>query len=84
MFPLQKACLGPVLDPAKNKGNDMTQWFIKDNGKIIPRRMVNKLMAENLAPSNEVEKGNMDSFDNKIISILGDSIDLNPVAPGPK
>ena len=45
---------------------------------------MNKLMAENLAPSNEVEKGNMDSFDNKIISILGDSIDLNPVAPGPK
>ena len=38
------------------------------------------MTAKHLAPRNEVEKGKMDAFDKKFISILGDSIDLPPEA----
>ena len=34
-----------------------------------------------MAPRNEVEKGNIYAFANKVISILGESIDLPPAAP---
>ena len=62
----------------------MTQWIINYNENIIPRRTVKKLMAENLSPINEVEKSKRRTFDKKFVSILGDSIDLPPVAPDPK
>ena len=66
-YPLfQKACLGRVLGPAKNEGNETTQWILNDNGNIIPRRTVKKLAYNNLPPRNEVEKGNRDAFYNKI------------------
>ena len=41
-------------------------------------------MSNHLDPSNEVEKGNRGLFENKIISILGYSIDLLPATPDPK
>ena len=66
MFQPQKECLGIVLGPDKNEGNETTQWIIKDNGNIIPRRTVKKLAYNNLPPRNEVEKGNRDAFYNKI------------------
>ena len=43
-----------------------------------------KLREDHLSPSNEVKKVNMDSFEKKIRSILGGSIDLPPAALDPK
>ena len=37
-------------------------------------------MDDHLYPINEVEKGKRDAFDKKIISILGESIELPPAA----
>ena len=68
--------MGCVLGPAKNKVSDITRWFLKENGKIIPRCTMNNLAYEYLSPKNEVEKGNRDAFDNKMISILCESIDF--------
>ena len=31
-FPFPKAMLGRCLGPAKNEGNEMTQWILKQNG----------------------------------------------------
>ena len=81
MLLLQKACLGHVLGPAKNGGNGTTQWILKDNGKIIPRRRAKNLTTEHLGPSNEIKKGKLDAFGNIIRYILGNSIDLPPAAP---
>ena len=36
-FPFQTQSLGRVLGPAKNAGNEMSQWILKDNGKVVPR-----------------------------------------------
>jgi hypothetical protein len=35
-FPFQKEQLGHCLGPAKNEGNEMAQWVLKDNGKVVP------------------------------------------------
>ena len=53
-FPFIKAMLGRVLGPAKNEGNEMTQWCLKSNRKVVPRLTVKPLTSELLAPSNDV------------------------------
>ncbi len=35
-FPFQKEHLGCCLGPAKNEGNEMAQWVLRDNGKVVP------------------------------------------------
>jgi hypothetical protein len=35
-FPYLKECLGHCLGPAKNEGNAMAQWILKENGKVVP------------------------------------------------
>jgi hypothetical protein len=52
-FPFQKEQLGHCLGPAKNEGNAMAQWVLKDNGKVVPCRFICRLSAAKLAPSNE-------------------------------
>ena len=79
LTPFQKACMRCVIGPAKNKVNEMTQWIIKDNWNIIPRRNENNLTENHLDPSNDVENGKSGTFDKKVKSILGDSIYLPPV-----
>jgi hypothetical protein len=37
-FPFNREVLGRVLGPAKGEGNEMPQWILKANGKVIPRR----------------------------------------------
>ncbi len=37
-YPYQKECLGRCLGPAKNEGNIMAQWVLKENGRVVPRR----------------------------------------------
>ena len=68
--------LGRVRGPSKNEGNDMTQWCLKSNGKVVPRRTVKCLTAEQLAPSNAVETTKRTDFDKNISRKLGDSFSL--------
>ena len=51
----------------------MTQWILKQNGGVVPRRTIRKLTSEMLAPSNEVEKAKRDAFDIDIRRKLDDS-----------
>ena len=39
---------------AKNEGNVMAQWILKENGKVVPWRTLRRLTSDELAPSNEV------------------------------
>jgi hypothetical protein len=39
-FPNQQEVLGRVLGPARGEGNEMCQWVLKGNGKVVPRRSV--------------------------------------------
>jgi hypothetical protein len=35
-FPFQKEQLNCCLGPVKNEGNEMAQWILKDNDKVVP------------------------------------------------
>jgi hypothetical protein len=37
-FPFNREVLGRILGPAKGEGNEMAQWVLKANGKVVPRR----------------------------------------------
>jgi hypothetical protein len=65
-FPYQKECLGRCLGPAKNKGNAMAQWILKENGQVVPCRTLRRLSPAELALSNVVEADKRLSFDNSI------------------
>ena len=45
-FPYNTKCLGRCLGPAKNEGNEMAQWVLKQNGHVIPRRTCRRLTAD--------------------------------------
>lgn len=77
-FPFQSQTLGRVLGPAKNAGNEMNQWILKSNGKIVPRRSLRRLTPEETNPGNESEGSKRREFDAAIKSKLGDSISLPP------
>jgi hypothetical protein len=72
-FPYQKEWLGRCLGPAKNKGNAMAQWILKENGKVMPCCTLCHLTPAELSPSNEVktEKGSL--LNVTIRGVLGDS-----------
>ena len=42
-FPFNREILGRVLGPAKGEGNEMAQWVLKANGKVVPRRTARPL-----------------------------------------
>ena len=75
-FPFLKAVLGRVLGPTKNEGNDMTQWCLKSNGKVVPRRIVKLLTDDQLAPSNSVEIAKRTASDTNTSRKLGDSFSI--------
>jgi hypothetical protein len=54
-FPFQKEQLGRCLGAAKNEGNEMAQWVLKDNGKVLPRRTLRRLSSAELSLTNESE-----------------------------
>ena len=35
-FPANKEVMGRVLGPARGEGNEMCQWVLKSNGRIVP------------------------------------------------
>ena len=45
-FPADKEILGQILGPARGFGNEMAQWVLKSNGKVIPRQTVRPLKDE--------------------------------------
>jgi hypothetical protein len=61
-FPFQKEQLGRCLGPAKNEGNEMAQWVLKDNGKVVPLWSICRLSAAKLAPSNEDKHSKQEFF----------------------
>ena len=75
-LPFFKAMLGRVVGLTKNEGNEMTQWCLKSNGMVVPRRTVKPLTSEKLAPSNDVEIAKRTSFDANISRKLGDPFSL--------
>jgi hypothetical protein len=70
-FPLPTEVLGRALGPAENAGNQMAQWILKSNGKVIPCRTCRPLKEDER--NNPVEKRKRDLFDEAIRSKLGDS-----------
>ena len=77
-YPYPKECLGRCLGPAKNEGNEMAQWVLRENGKVVVRRSLRRLTPHELAPSNEVEVAKRAAFNNSIRATLGDSITTPP------
>ena len=74
---INREVLGRVLGPAQGEGNEMAQWVIKANGKVVPRRSLQPLtIAEK---HNIVENKKRDVFDALIERRMGTSI--NPPTP---
>ena len=55
-FPFPAHVLGCCLGPSKNEGSEITQWFLKQNGKIVPRRKMRRLTPEKWAREIEIKK----------------------------
>jgi hypothetical protein len=80
-FPYQKEQLGRRLGPAKNEGNAMAQWILKENGRVMPRCTLHHLSQAELSISNKVKVEKHSSFNASIWSILGDSVNIPKVIP---
>jgi hypothetical protein len=76
-FPNQQEVLGRVLGPARGEGNEMCQWVLKGNGKVVPRRSVRPLNPSEIHSEVEIKKRNV--FDDLIERRHGTSI--NPPKP---
>ena len=61
--------MGICLGPAKNKGNEMAQWVLKQNGKIVPPLTIRKLTQDELIKELEIKK--QDGFDAAIKILYG-------------
>ena len=63
-FPFSKEVLGRVLGPANGEGNEMAQWILKSNGRVVPRRSHRPLTTEEV--NSPTEKRKRDLFDTLI------------------
>ena len=71
-FPFNQEILGRVLGPATGAGNEMCQWILKANGRVVPRRTCRPLTTSEL--HSEVEKKKRQVFDDLIEGRLGSPI----------
>ena len=55
-FPNNKEVLGRVLGPARGAGNEMAQWILKANGRVVPRRSLRPLKVDELLSPLEIKK----------------------------
>ena len=55
-FPNNKEVLGRVLGPARGAGNEMAQWILKANGRVIPRRSLRPLKVDELHSPVEIKR----------------------------
>ena len=73
-FPFPAHVLGCCLGPAKNEGNEMTQWVLKQNGKTVSRRTMRRLAPEEWAREIEIKK--ISEFNDAIKARYVDSFSL--------
>ena len=64
-LPLQLDVLGHILGPAKGEGNEISQWILKANGRVVPLRTAVPFNTAQL--KSVTEKKKRDLFD-KLIS----------------
>lgn len=77
-FPFEREILGRCLGPATGEGNEMAQWILKANGKVVPRRTVRPLSRNELDTSTDkgkTIKGQMELFDAMVRTKLGGPVD---------
>ena len=55
-FPNNKEVLGRVFGPARGAGNEMAQWILKANGRVVPRRYLRPLKVDELHSPVEIKK----------------------------
>ena len=60
-FPFNREVLGRVLGPSTGEGNEMSQWVLKANGKVVPRRSCRPLRVDEI--HSTVEKKKREVFD---------------------
>ena len=56
VFPNNKDVLGRVLGPARGAGNEMAQWILKANGRVVPRRSLRPLKVDEIHSPAEIKK----------------------------
>ncbi len=71
-FPDNKELLGRVLGPSRGAGNEMCQWILKGNGKVVPHHSMCPLMVAKKHSPLEIKKRNV--FDALIERRWGTSI----------
>jgi len=71
-FPHNREVLGRVLGPARGEGNEMSQWVLKANGRVVPRRTVRPLRTAEIHSPVEIKKRKV--FDELIERRWGTSI----------
>jgi hypothetical protein len=76
-FPNQQEVLGRVLGPARGECNEMCQWVLQGNGKVVPTRSVRPLNPSETHSEVEIKKRTV--FDELIERRHGTSI--NPPKP---
>ena len=72
MFPENQEVLGRVLRPSRGEGNEMCQWILKANGRVVPRRSLRPLTIAKLHSPSEQKKRKV--FDELIERRWGSSI----------
>ena len=55
-FPNNKEVLGRVLCPSRGAGNEMAQWILKANGRVVPRRSLRPLKVDEIHSPVEIKK----------------------------
>ena len=76
VFPIQQEIIGRVLGPYKVKCNEMSQWILKSNGSVVPRRTAVPLTTAQL--NSKTEKKHT-IFDQCISKLWDTSISLPPI-----
>ena len=56
LFPFNKEGLGRILGPARGEGNEMAQWVLKPNGRVVPRRTSRPLNTAEINSETENKK----------------------------
>ena len=78
-FPKQKEVLGRVLGLAHGEGNEMCQWVLKANGKVMPRCTVWPLQAAEIHSPAQIKLHC--NFDPLIERRPGSAINLTEICP---
>ena len=73
-FPYPSQILGRVLGPSEDIGNEMSQWILRVDGRILSRQTVRQLTNEELWSPLEIARRK--AFDAAIKQKLGDSMTI--------